>query len=132
MNINDPVGDLLTRIRNGHKAKKAFVLAPVSSMRESLLNVLLEEGYIRGISRAPDTQGREQLKVELKYADGLPVIQMIKRISTPGRRVYSGIKKLKPVFNHLGINILSTSQGVMSDAKARKLNLGGEVLCSVF
>lgn len=132
MNINDPIGDLIARIRNGHKAKKAFILCPASKLREAVLKVLQEEGYIRGYDRSKNTEGHDQLRVELKYSEGQPVIQIMSRISKPGRRVYSSIRELKPVFNSLGINILSTSQGVMSDVKARKLNVGGEVICSVF
>jgi small subunit ribosomal protein S8 len=132
MNINDPIGDLITRIRNGQRVRKAKVSSPYSRMREHLLSVLKEEGYIRTYCVTQDDKGHSQLDVELKYHEGMPVIQEIKRISTPGRRVYSGIGSIKPVYNNLGINIISTSKGVMSDVKARKLSVGGEVLCTVF
>jgi len=132
MNINDPIGDLITRIRNGQMARKSKVNAPYSRMREAVLKVLQDEGYIRTFNNVVTEKGYKQLEVELKYYEDAPVIQKITRVSKPGRRVYSGINDLKPVCNNLGINILSTSQGVMSDVSARKLSVGGEVLCSVF
>ncbi|RZI46260.1 30S ribosomal protein S8 [Candidatus Finniella inopinata] len=132
MTILDPIGDLLTRIRNAHMIGKTSVLSPASKARARVLDVLLEEGYIRGYTKDIDDRGHPTLKVELKYHEGAPVIRNIKRVSTPGRRVYSSIKDLPHVYNGLGINILSTSQGVMSDVKARQLSVSGEVICSVF
>jgi small subunit ribosomal protein S8 len=132
MTILDPIGDLLTRIRNGQMIGAVSVDTPASNARERVLNVLVEEGYLRGFSKATDAKGHPMLKVELKYVDGQPVIKKMKRVSTPSRRVYSSIKDLPLVFNGLGINVLSTSQGVMSDVRARKLSVGGEIICSVF
>ena len=132
MTMSDPIGDLLTRIRNGQRANKTTVKVPASRMRSSVLDVLQREGYIRGYSWAEIRKGLAELTVELKYSDGAPVIREINRVSKPGRRVYSGIKKLAPVYNGLGISILSTPQGLMSDNEARAANVGGEVLCQVF
>lgn len=132
MAMSDPLGDMLTRIRNGQRAKKSTITVPASRLRSNVLDVLQREGYIRGYSWAELRSGVAELTVELKYAEGEPVIREINRISTPGRRVYSGIRKLQPVYNGLGIAILSTPQGVMSDAEARAANVGGEVLCRVF
>jgi small subunit ribosomal protein S8 len=130
--MSDPIGDLLTRIRNGQRANKTTVRVPASRMRSSVLDVLQREGYIRGYSWAEIRKGLAELTVELKYSDGAPVIREINRVSKPGRRVYSRIKKLAPVYNGLGISILSTPQGLMSDNEARAANVGGEVLCQVF
>ncbi len=132
MTILDPIGDLLTRIRNAQRAGKKDLTSPVSKARVGILNVLETEGYIRGHSVVKDENGKDLLKVELKYLEGQPVIKTIKRVSTPGRRVYSAISDLKLVNNGLGINILSTSHGVMSDVQARKKAIGGEVICTVF
>jgi small subunit ribosomal protein S8 len=132
MLITDPVGDLITRIRNGQKARKKLVSVPASSERESLLRVLIEGGYLSSYIREMDTNGRPVLTVTLKYVNGKGAIQSIKRISTPGRRMYSSVKHLKPVMNGLGIAVLSTSKGVVSDAVAREIGAGGEVWCSVF
>ncbi|KAA5603929.1 30S ribosomal protein S8 [Roseospira marina] len=132
MALSDPLGDMLTRIRNGQQARKATVNAPASKLRENVLEVLQREGYIRGFSRAPVRKGIEELVVELKYHEGTPAIRTIARVSRPGRRVYSKIKDLPKVYNGLGISILSTPRGVMSDAEARAANVGGEVLCKVF
>jgi len=130
--MSDPVADLLTRIRNGQSAKKESVVAPASNLRANLLEVLRREGYIRNFERYNISTGIDEIRIELKYYDGEPVIKEIKRVSRPGRRVYSGIKDLARVYNGLGISILSTPQGVMSDAEARAANVGGEVLCQVF
>jgi small subunit ribosomal protein S8 len=130
--MSDPLGDMLTRIRNGQHARKATVLAPASSLRSNVLEVLKREGFIRGYSQREVRPGIRELRIELKYHDGKPVIRKISRISTPGRRVYSGIKDLPKVYNGLGISIISTPRGVMSDAEARAANVGGEVLCQVF
>lgn len=133
MLITDPIGDLLTRIRNGQKARKECIYAPVSKEREAVLKVLVEEGYLANFTReiCPKT-GHEMLRVVLKYVGDMGVIRTIKRVSKPGRRVYASVKKLTPVCNGLGISILSTSKGVISDVKAREISAGGEVLCSVF
>jgi len=132
MSMTDPIGDMLTRIRNGQRAGKSVVNTPASKMRERVLEVLHREGYIRGYSRAEFAQGKRELSIELKYYEGEPVIQRIERVSTPGRRVYSSIKKLPRVANGLGIAILSTPRGVMSDNEAREHNVGGEIICQVF
>lgn len=132
MSMSDPLGDMLTRIRNGQRAKKSLIAVPASKMRSTVLDVLQREGYIRGYSWAEVRQGIAELTVELKYSEGEPVIREINRVSKPGRRVYSGIKKLPSVYNGLGIAILSTPRGVMSDSEARAANVGGEVLCRVF
>ena len=132
MSMSDPVADLLTRIRNGQRAKKNTVIAPASNIRENVLGVLAREGYIRGFERYNIRRGIDEIKIELKYFEGEPVIREINRISRPGCRVYSKIRDLPKVYNGLGISILSTPRGVMSDAEARKANVGGEVLCQVF
>jgi small subunit ribosomal protein S8 len=130
--MTDPLGDMLTRIRNGQMAKKSSVIAPASRLRANVLEVLKREGYIRGYTRVERRSGVNELSIELKYHEGQPVIRDIARISKPGRRVYSRIKDLPKVSNGLGISILSTPRGVMSDAEARAANVGGEVLCQVF
>jgi len=132
MSMTDPIGDMLTRIRNGQRAGKSVVTTPASKMRERVLEVLHREGYIRGYSHAEFARGKRELSIELKYFEGSPVIQRIERVSTPGRRVYSSIKKLPRVANGLGIAILSTPRGVMSDNEARENNVGGEIICQVF
>jgi len=130
--MTDPLGDLLTRIRNGQRARKGSITAPASRLRSNVLEVLKREGFIRGYSQEEISMGISELKIELKYHEGDPVIQEINRVSKPGRRVYSKIKDLPRVYNGLGISILSTPRGVMSDAEAREKNIGGEVLCQVF
>ena len=132
MSMTDPLADMITRIRNGQRANKATVSSPASSLRANVLEVLQREGYIRGYTRAEVRPGIAQLSIELKYHEGQPVIREISRVSTPGRRVYSKIADLRRVANGLGITILSTPRGVMSDAEARAANVGGEVLCQVF
>ena len=132
MSMSDPVADLLTRIRNGQRAKKNSVTAPASNLRVNVLGVLEREGFIRGFERYNVRTGIDEIRIELKYFEGKPVIQEINRISRPGCRVYSKIKDLPKVYNGLGISILSTPRGVMSDAEAREANVGGEVLCQVF
>jgi small subunit ribosomal protein S8 len=131
MNLSDPLGDMLTRIRNAQLRRASVVSTPASKLRESVLDVLISEGYIRGYSEV-EKNGKRELDVELKYYDGAPVITEIKRISKPGRRVYSAVNDLPQVRNGLGISILSTSKGVMSDSVAREHNVGGEILCRVF
>jgi small subunit ribosomal protein S8 len=132
MALSDPLGDMLTRIRNGQRAKMSTVSSPASKLRTNVLEVLKREGYIRGYSTAEVKPGITNISIELKYNEGEPVIKQIDRVSTPGRRVYSKIADLPRVFNGLGISILSTPRGVMSDHEARAANVGGEVLCKVF
>ena len=132
MTMTDPVGDLLTRIRNGQRAGKTLVLCPSSKLRANVLKVMSREGYIRGYSNGENEDGHPELSIELKYHDGQPVIRKMHRVSKPGRRVYSKIKDLRRVYNGLGISILSTPRGVLSDAEARAANVGGEVLCTMF
>jgi small subunit ribosomal protein S8 len=132
MSMSDPLGDMLTRIRNGQMAKKSSVLAPASKLRVNVLDVLKREGFIRGFEQVEKSAGIREIKIELKYFEGQPAIQEISRVSKPGRRVYSKIKNLSNVYNGLGISIISTPRGVMSDAEAREANVGGEVLCQVF
>lgn len=132
MSLTDPLGDMLARIRNGQRAAKTTITSPASRLRANVLEVLKREGYIRGFSQADVRAGVTELTIELKYHEGRPVIQEISRVSKPGRRVYSKISDLPRVANGLGISILSTPRGVMSDAEARAANVGGEVLCQVF
>lgn len=132
MAINDPVGDMLTRIRNAQMRGQAKVSTPASKLRRNVLDVLASEGYIRGYAEVTHAASKPEFEIELKYFDGEPVIAEISRVSKPGRRVYSAIGDLKPVKNGLGISILSTSKGVMSDTAAREANVGGEVLCRVY
>lgn len=132
MNLNDPLGDMLTRIRNAQMRGKSSVVSPSSKLRRWVLDVLKEEGYIRGYSENQLAGTMAELEIELKYHEGRPVIQDIQRVSKPGRRVYSSVKTMPVVQNGLGISILSTPKGVMSDAAARENNVGGEVLCRIF
>jgi len=132
MALSDPLGDMLTRIRNGQRARMSSVDSPASKLRCNVLEVLKREGYIRGYAQEEVRPGVANLKIELKYNDGEPVIKQITRVSKPGRRVYSKIADLPKVYNGLGISILSTPRGVMSDLEARAANVGGEVLCRVF
>jgi small subunit ribosomal protein S8 len=132
MTMSDPLGDMLTRIRNAQRARSTKVKSPASRVRASVLDVLKREGYIRGYSHVDVRPGVSELHIELKYLDGEPVIKEINRVSKPGRRVYSKIADLPKVYNGLGIAILSTPRGVLSDIEARAANVGGEVLCRVF
>jgi len=132
MAITDPVGDLLARIRNGQLRGMAKVSSPNSKLRVRVLDVLQAEGFIRGYAEVEIKGGRKELEIELKYHEGRPVIRELKRVSTPGRRVYAGVRELKPHRQGLGVSIVSTPQGVMTDASAREKNVGGEVLCQVF
>jgi small subunit ribosomal protein S8 len=132
MTISDPLGDMLTRIRNAQMRSRPKVSTPASKLRERVLEVLQEEGYIRGFARVDYNDGKSEIEIELKYFDGQPVIRNIKRISSPGRRVYSSAKDIPTIANGLGVAILSTPKGVMSDSQARRENVGGEILCSVF
>jgi small subunit ribosomal protein S8 len=130
--MNDPLGDMLTRIRNAQMRGKSTVRTPASKLRAWVLDVLKDEGYIRGYETVTSASGHQELEISLKYADGQPVIRELKRISKPGRRVYSGVREIPHVRNGLGISVVSTPKGVMSDAAARAANVGGEVLCRVF
>ena len=132
MAVSDPLGDMLTRIRNAQRARHSSCLAPASKLRANVLDVLKREGFIRGFEAHELRPGVAQLRIELKYNEGEPVIKEITRVSKPGRRVYSKIKDMPRVYAGLGISILSTPRGVMSDAEARAANVGGEVLCRVF
>ena len=132
MAMSDPIGDMITRIRNGQSARLSEVLVPTSRFRLGVLEVLKREGFIRDFAIEELRSGVSEIRVELKYHEGDPVIREISRVSRPGRRVYSKIKDLTKVYNGLGISILSTPRGVMSDAEAREANVGGEVLCRVF
>lgn len=131
MNINDPLGDMLTRIRNAQMRGRSIVATPSSKLRARVLDVLMEEGYIRGFTEV-EKDGFKELEIELKYYEGSPVIQEVARVSKPGRRVYSSAQDIPLIRNGLGISILSTSRGVMSDHAARTANVGGEILCRVF
>ena len=130
--MNDPIGDMLTRIRNGQMRGKAAVETPASKLRGWVLDVLSDEGYIRGYEKKDGKDGHPAFNIELKYYEGTPVIREVKRVSKPGRRVYMGAQDLPQVRQGLGVSIVSTPKGVMSDAKARAANVGGEVLCTVF
>jgi small subunit ribosomal protein S8 len=132
MSLSDPLGDLLTRIRNAQRARQSRCTAPASKLRENVLDVLKREGYIRAFSTEELRPGIKVIAIELKYSEGEPAIKEITRISKPGRRVYSKIAELQKFYNGLGISILSTPKGVMSDHEARTANVGGEVLCRVF
>ncbi len=132
MSVNDPIGDLITRIRNAQLRRKDKTQSPGSRLRASVLNVLRDEGYIRGYTTTDQGNGRSEFEIELKYFDGVPVIREIARVSKPGRRVYASVKNLPRVANGLGIAVVSTPQGVMADHEARDKNVGGEVLCTVF
>lgn len=132
MAVNDPLGDMIARIKNAATRRRSKVLTPASKLRQRVLDVLQTEGYIRGYSVLEEPGEFPQFEIELKYYDGQPVIAEIARVSKPGRRVYSSIKDLKPIKNGLGISILSTPKGVMSDAAARDANVGGEVLLRVY
>lgn len=132
MNINDPVGDLITRIRNAQTRGRSKLSSPASTLRMRVLQVLKDEGYIRDFREIETEAGRKEIEVELKYFEGAPAIHEIQRVSKPGRRVYSSIKDLRLVRNGLGISIISTPKGVMSDNAARDANVGGEILCEVY
>jgi small subunit ribosomal protein S8 len=131
MAMTDPLGDMLTRIRNGQQARKDSILTPASRLRVNVLEVLQREGYIRGYSEE-ELAGQKGLRIELKYFEGQPAIQHLSRVSKPGRRVYSGARELPRTRNGLGMTIVSTPRGVLSDAEAREANVGGEVLAEVF
>ncbi len=130
--MNDPIGDMLTRIRNAQMRGKSTVSTPGSKLRAWVLDVLADEGYIRGYEKGTGTDGHPTLEISLKYFDGTPVIREVKRVSKPGRRVYMSVKDIPQVRQGLGVSIVSTPKGVMSDTNARAANVGGEVLCTVF
>ena len=130
--MNDPLGDMLTRIRNAQMRRKGKVSTPGSRLRAHVLEVLAQEGYIRGFSQTDFGNGRTEFEIELKYHEGQPVIRQIERVSKPGRRVYSAVDAMPRVANGLGITIISTPKGVMADHSAREQNVGGEVLCRVY
>jgi len=132
MQVNDPVGDLIARINNAQMRKKPKVSTPGSRLRISVLEVLKNEGFIRGYTKVDHADGRSELDIELKYFDNEPVIREMSRVSKPGRRVYVAVRNLPRINNGLGISILSTPKGVMADHDARDANVGGEVLCTVF
>ena len=132
MFVNDPLGDMLTRIRNAQMRSKSTVRTPASKMRGRVLEVLQSEGFIRGYQETTNEAGHAEFEISLKYYDGAPVIRELARVSKPGRRVYSGVNDLPSVRQGLGVAIVSTPKGVMSDAQARADNVGGEVLCTVF
>ena len=132
MSMSDTLGDMLTRIRNGQTTNKKVVDAPASRFRKNVLEVLKREGFIRNFEEKEVKPGINFFEIELKYYNGKPVISEIKRVSKPGRRVYSSIKNLQKTYNGLGISILSTPRGVMSDNEAREANVGGEVLCTIY
>lgn len=131
MAMNDLLSDMIARIKNGQNARLSHIMAPYSKLLVSVLEVLQREGYIMG-HEVQEENNKKSIEIQLKYFEGDPVIRRIKRVSKPGRRTYAPIKKLEPIHNGLGISILSTSSGVMSDYEARMKNIGGEVLCSVF
>jgi len=130
--MNDPLGDMLTRIRNAQMRGKSTVRTPASKLRAWVLDVLKNEGYIRGYEEVTTEAGHKELEIGLKYHDGSPVIRELSRVSKPGRRVYAGSKEIPQVRQGLGVSIVSTPKGVMTDAAARTANVGGEVLCTVF
>ena len=132
MAMTDPIGDLITRIRNAQQRAKQKVSTPGSKLRERVLEVLKTEGYIRGYTTVEHGDGRSEIEIELKYFDGAPVIREIARVSKPGRRVYASVRALPRVNNGLGVAIVSTPKGVMADHAARDANVGGEILCTVF
>ena len=132
MNINDPVGDMITRIRNAYMRGKETVDSPSSNLRINVLEILRDEGFIRGYSQTDFDNGKSEIQIDLKYHEGESVIKEINRISKPGRRVYSSVDSMPLVRNGLGISVISTSKGVMSDKNARTNNVGGEILCVVF
>ncbi len=132
MSMNDPLGDMLTRIRNAQMRGRTTVRTPASKLRAWVLDVLADEGYIRGYEPATGADGHPELEISLKYYEGAPVIRELQRVSKPGRRVYMGVKSIPSVRQGLGVSIVSTPKGVMSDAAARAAHVGGEVLCTVF
>jgi small subunit ribosomal protein S8 len=132
MSVSDPIGDMLARIRNAQERGRPNVTTPASRLRERVLEVLQSEGFIRSFATVQKEGEKPQIEIELKYFDGAPVIRELHRVSKPGRRVYASVSKMPTVYNGLGISILSTPKGVMSDSEAKAQNVGGEVICTVF
>lgn len=132
MSMNDPLGDMLTRIRNAQMRGKSTVRTPASKLRAWVLDVLADEGYIRGYERVTTAEGHNEIEISLKYSGGEPAIRELSRVSKPGRRVYAGVSEIPVIRNGLGVSVVSTPKGVMTDANARAANVGGEVLCRVF
>lgn len=132
MSMTDPLGDMLARINNGQRARKDEITCPASRLRVNVLDVLKREGYIRDYAQEKSESGKAELRIELKYDQGQPVIREIHRISKPGRRIYTTVKEMPRFYNGLGVTVVSTPQGVLSDNEARAGNVGGEVLCQVF
>ncbi len=132
MTMSDPLGDMLARIRNGQMAAKSVIECPHSKLRENVCSVLADEGFIRTFKKIDGENNKHMLQIELKYAEGRGVIRKLDRVSTPGRRVYKNVKEMPRFYNGLGVLIVSTPQGLMTDHKARAANVGGEVLCQVF
>ena len=132
MTMSDPLGDMLTRIRNGQHAKKETITCPASALKANVLAVLEGEGYIRGYKKTKNEKGLPEIRIDLKYDQGVPVIREVSRVSTPGLGVYRGSKELPRYYNGLGISVVSTPSGVMADHEARSRNIGGEILCQVF
>ena len=130
--VNDPIGDMITRIRNAQMRAKSKVSMPASKQRERVCEVLKTEGYIRGYASVAHASGRNEIEIELKYFDGEPVIREIERVSKPGRRVYTSVRNMPRINNGLGVTIVSTPKGVMADHSARDANVGGEILLTVF
>jgi small subunit ribosomal protein S8 len=131
MPVTDPIADMIARLRNAQKQAKQTFRMPSSKLKAAILSVLHQEGYIEGFAEEADEQGFKHLVVTLKYYQGQPVVTTIKRVSTPGRRIYSQAQEIPMVRNGLGVTIVSTSRGVLTDTKARELNVGGEILCQV-
>ena len=132
MTLNDPIGDMFTRIRNGQMRSLTTINVPASNFRQNILDILKNEGFIVNYYIEKMENNKKNLKVELKYYEGMPVIKEIRRVSKPGRRVYSRATSIPKVMNGLGLAILSTPKGVMSDTDARRNNIGGEIICRVF
>ena len=132
MSMSDPIGDMITRIRNAILRKKSSLVSPSSKLRKDVLEVMKNEGYIRGFEEYEVRPGIKELKIELKYREGKSVLQEIHRVSKPGRRVYSSVSELPKIYNGLGVSVISTSKGVMSDNDARNQNASGEILCKMF
>ena len=131
MTMTDPISDLLSRIRNGQQVKKSSISCPSSKIKLAILKVMKDEGYIRDYSLTEDIKGKK-IEISLKYFHGEPVIKEIVRISKPGLRVYSSVKNMPVYKNNMGVSIISTSKGVMTNIKAKEINIGGEVLCRVY
>jgi small subunit ribosomal protein S8 len=130
--MTDPIGDLLTRLRNAALARLSECEVPHSKLKSNIVAILQKEGYVHGFEESKDAQGHKTIVVKLKYVDGTPAITGIRRVSTPGRRLYSGTAELPRVLRGLGIAILTTSRGVMTDATARREKVGGEIICTVW